>query len=76
MLIWLGPITLVSPILSPVGTLLLHHSVERAETCEFNRQSWQLLPASLPTRLALDWEVVLEKYKEFALKKTQGRTER
>lgn len=42
MLIWIGPITLVSPLLGPAGTLLLHRSVERVETCEFGRQSLQL----------------------------------
>lgn len=57
MLIWLGPITFISPNLSFVWILLLHHSVERAETCEFNRQSLKLPPASLPTWPAVDWEV-------------------
>ena len=76
MLIWLGPTPAVSRILSPVGILLLHRSVERVEAREVDRQSLQLPPALLPTRPAVDGEVVLEKYKEFTLKKKQCRTER
>ena len=76
MLIWLGPTPLVSRTLSPVGILLLHRSVERVEAHEFDRQSLQLPPALLPARLAVDGDVVLEKYKEFTLKKKRCRTER
>lgn len=72
MLMWLGPITLLCPILSSVRTLLLYGAVKRAETCEFNRKKSAAAICVIATCL----ETVLQQYKEFTVNEKWCRAER